>query len=879
MSSYLDLQFAPALLLLMLIPIAMVVRFLFGRLRVMVVPYAGFWRSDIGRWDNLRVAIWWYASLILVILAAAEPVIVSTATVNRSVGADVVMAVDVSTSMLAEDLSSQSTPQDRLSVLKPALIDFIDDEAIGRVGFVLFAGRAYTLVPLSADRSWLKQQIEALEIGDIEDGTAIGDGLGLALTQFKLAEPADRSRMVVLLTDGSNTSGVLKPPQAAAIAKRFSIPIYSVAMGRDGYAPYPIFDANGRRIASRQQPSSVDRQTLTTISRETGGSHHDAADAKQLTDALAAIASRLVVVQKSEARLDRHSLAPGLLLAAWITMVVLFVMFYRELRGRTLAQTRVLDGFIAGGQLQIRAVSGWLRGVPLFLIAAVVTTSIALWLYQKKPTPPIAMPQQILFALDASRSMDIVDESGASRIERATRLASRTLGQLQPDVAAGVLVFAGSAHVVAPIGLERALAERALTSFGSIHVPKQGSSYLNWIREASAAFDVAAGDKVLVLLSDGEANPENWAAEVTRLRAMGIRVIAVGFGQEKTAPIPAASGGWLRDARGLFVYAKPQPENLRRLATATGGLMLSAHENPTLSRQLLESLSVAKPTESRFWPADIIEGWAQRLLLSIVLLLLLISAWREVPAKARLATFEMRAHRVMTASGLVAAFLVMGIASLSLRSEAQFARPLQTIQSVEERDALNEVNGVVRNILSRPSVRAEDYRSLARAAANYGAIHRLHAHPISEGVLRDGLAAVALGRQLDPSASDWNALEQQLRRLLEPPPPVMADDGEIDPANEPLEGKLAMGSSGEPEPLPTERSEGTETSDVDDVRSPGGGAADEFGASEWRDASVAVPLYLLREVERGDSYAELFRNMQGRSGGREIVLAPPTQGW
>ncbi|MGA0800654.1 MAG: hypothetical protein ACO3P5_09465, partial [Steroidobacteraceae bacterium] len=190
-----------------------------------------------------------------------------------------------------------------------------------------------------------------------------------------------------------------------------------------------------------------------------------------------------------------------------------------------------------------------------------------------------------------------------------------------------------------------------------------------------------------------------------------------------------------------------------------------------------------------------------------------------------------------------------------------------------------EVNAVVRDMLSRPGLRAEDYRRLAQAAADYGAIHRLHAHPISEGVLRDGLAAVLLGRQLDPSVAAWNGLEQQLRRLLEPPPPVMADDGEIDPANEPLEGKLAMGSSGEPEPLPTERSEGTETSDVDDVRSAGGGAADEFSASEWRDASVAVPLYLLREVERGDSYAELFRNMQGRSSGREIRLTPPTQGW
>jgi hypothetical protein len=115
--------------------------------------------------------------------------------------------------------------------------------------------------------------------------------------------------------------------------------------------------------------------------------------------------------------------------------------------------------------------------------------------------------------------------------------------------------------------------------------------------------------------------------------------------------------------------------------------------------------------------------------------------------------------------------------------------------------------------------------------------------------------------------------------LLEPPPPIVADDGEIDPANEPLEGKLAMGSSAMAEPQSTESPQGSEASDVDDVQSPGGGAADEFAASDWSDASVAVPLYLLREVESGDSYAELFRRMQWRSAGRDIVIPRPTQGW
>jgi Ca-activated chloride channel family protein len=385
MSAYLDLQFAPALLGLLLLPVAVALRYRFGRLRVGVVPYAAAWRSHADRWATARVVAWWYVSFILLVVAAAEPVRVAESTVSRSLGADVVIAVDVSTSMLAEDLAPSSTPKDRLAVLKPALVDFIKDESIGRVGLVLFAGRAYTLVPLSADRSWLRQQIETLEIGDIEDGTAIGDGLGLAITQFNLGEPADRSRMIVLLTDGSNTSGVMTPPQAAAIAKKFSIPIYSVAMGRDGLAPYPILDSSGRRIGSRQQPSSVDRDTLTTIARETGGAHHDASDGEQLTAALAAISSRVLVVQKSAKKVSRDDLATWLLLAALITLTVLLVLLYRssgwrssgwrssgwrQSGGRSRDAAKILDGIIAGGQFKIQSATGWLQRLPLLLIAA-----------------------------------------------------------------------------------------------------------------------------------------------------------------------------------------------------------------------------------------------------------------------------------------------------------------------------------------------------------------------------------------------------------------------------------------------------------------------------------------------------------------------------
>ncbi|MFM7433022.1 MAG: VWA domain-containing protein, partial [Gammaproteobacteria bacterium] len=198
MSAYLDFQFLPALFALLIIPLAIITRLLFGRSRVGVIPYAASWRRSQDGAGTAGAAVWWYLAVILLVLALAEPVRVSETTVDRPIGAEVVIAIDVSTSMLAEDLSAESTPLDRLAVLKPALLDFLQNDSIGRVGLVLFAGRAYTLVPLMTDRSWVAKQIESLEIGDIEDGTAIGDGLGLAVSQFSPSAADERSRMIVL---------------------------------------------------------------------------------------------------------------------------------------------------------------------------------------------------------------------------------------------------------------------------------------------------------------------------------------------------------------------------------------------------------------------------------------------------------------------------------------------------------------------------------------------------------------------------------------------------------------------------------------------------------------------------------------------------------
>ncbi len=260
---------------------------------VLIVPFAAAWHRpslfNPSRWPTV-LAI---TGLLLLIVAVARPQRVENKREVRSQGYDLMLAIDLSGSMLSEDFERNGQRINRIQVIKPVIQAFIDKRPSDRIGIVVFSGRAYTLSPLTFDHDWLGRQVERLKIGLIEDGTAIGDGLGVALTRLEQASRAEAGRrmgaFVVLLTDGANNRGTMTPEQATEIAKSRSIPVYTIGAGREGSVPYPVFDQAGNRIGSRRVPSDLDEPALREIAAQTGGKYFRADDVRTVEGAFAAI--------------------------------------------------------------------------------------------------------------------------------------------------------------------------------------------------------------------------------------------------------------------------------------------------------------------------------------------------------------------------------------------------------------------------------------------------------------------------------------------------------------------------------------------------------------------------------------------------------------
>ncbi|MGH8017511.1 MAG: VWA domain-containing protein [Opitutaceae bacterium] len=263
------------------------------RLPVLVVPFAAEWHQPVNTprvpWQAACV----YAGLVSLIVALARPQNLETTRETQQQGYDIVLAIDLSRSMLAEDYMRDGGRINRLQAVKPVLEAFINRRTSDRIGLVVFAGRAYTFAPLTFDHDWLRRQTGRLQIGLLEDGTAIGDGLGVALSrveQGRKEEDAKREgAFVVLLTDGANNAGALDPRQAAKVAEERGVAVYTLGAGREGVVPMPVVDDAGQRIGTRQMMSDLDEVLLRDIAAETGGRYFRVADADTIEKAFAAI--------------------------------------------------------------------------------------------------------------------------------------------------------------------------------------------------------------------------------------------------------------------------------------------------------------------------------------------------------------------------------------------------------------------------------------------------------------------------------------------------------------------------------------------------------------------------------------------------------------
>ena len=303
------------LLALLLIPVVMWLR----RRRsvpVLLVPFAAAWYrpsvTSASRWPAGLTIL----GIVLLIVALARPQRVEDKREVHTQGYDIMLAVDLSTSMLAEDYERGTVRINRLQAVKPVIQAFITQRPNDRIGIVVFSGRAYTLAPLTFDHDWLARQVERLKLGLIEDGTAIGDGLGLALTRLEQAAREQGGRrqgaFAVLLTDGANNRGALTPMQSAAVAKGRGIPVYTIGAGRDGLVPFPVFDQNNQPIGYRRVMSDLDQSTLIEIANLTGGRSYRADDSKAIESAFTAIDRAQKIEFQSKSYLLTTELFPWL---------------------------------------------------------------------------------------------------------------------------------------------------------------------------------------------------------------------------------------------------------------------------------------------------------------------------------------------------------------------------------------------------------------------------------------------------------------------------------------------------------------------------------------------------------------------------------------
>ena len=214
-------------------------------------------------------------ALVLLIIAIARPQSSTNWQESTTEGIDIVLAMDISGSMLAQDLKP-----DRLEASKNVAMDFISKRISDRIGLVIFAGESFTQCPLTTDHNVLINQFKDVKSGMIEDGTAIGMGLATAVNRLKDSKAI--SKVIILLTDGVNNSGMVPPVTAAEIAEKFGIRVYTIGVGTEGFAPYPFQTPFG--IQYQEVEVKIDENTLQDIATLTDGKYFRATNNNSLKE-------------------------------------------------------------------------------------------------------------------------------------------------------------------------------------------------------------------------------------------------------------------------------------------------------------------------------------------------------------------------------------------------------------------------------------------------------------------------------------------------------------------------------------------------------------------------------------------------------------------
>lgn len=282
------------LVLLVLLPVLIIWYTITNNRRSSAVKISALPNRGMGSWKaSLRHLpfICRMFCIAFLIVALANPQTRNDEQHTEGEGIDIVLCIDVSGSMTAQDL----TPN-RLEAAKNVAIDFVNKRVTDRIGIVIFSGESFTQCPLTTDRSVLISAIQNIHHGLLEDGTAIGSGLSTGVDRLRNIK--SKSKVIILLTDGENNGGLIDPKTAKEIAKVFGIKVYTIGVGTEGFAPQPVRTPLGVQIQSVKV--SIDEKLLSEIARETGGKYFRA----QNNQGLSEIYSTIDAMEKSKVEIS-----------------------------------------------------------------------------------------------------------------------------------------------------------------------------------------------------------------------------------------------------------------------------------------------------------------------------------------------------------------------------------------------------------------------------------------------------------------------------------------------------------------------------------------------------------------------------------------------
>ena len=264
-----------------------------------------------------------FASLVLLVLALARPQSGASSTTLESEGIDIVLTLDISGSMLAVDMTSETrgaVERDvtRLEVAKAAAREFIQGRQADRIGLVVFAGQSITQCPPTLDYAVLLQFLDRVKVGDLEDGTAIGTAIVTAVNRLRTSDA--KSRVLILLTDGANNAGTVDPITAAKVAKAVGIKIYAIGAGREENARFAVDTFFGRQYVRQYSP--IDEKTLREIAQIGDGLYFRATSPEKLTEIYARIGEMEKTKVETKQYVEYSELAGWLVVPALVLLAL-----------------------------------------------------------------------------------------------------------------------------------------------------------------------------------------------------------------------------------------------------------------------------------------------------------------------------------------------------------------------------------------------------------------------------------------------------------------------------------------------------------------------------------------------------------------------------